>query len=75
VLLDKKRILPCCAYLEGEYGISGVCVGVPVKLGTRGLEQVIEIQLTEEEKAALRHSAASVQELVEVMHKARAEGA
>jgi malate dehydrogenase len=71
VLLDKKRILPCCAYLEGEYGISGVCVGVPVKLGARGLEQIFEIQLTEEEKTALRHSAASVQELVEVMHKAR----
>jgi malate dehydrogenase len=71
VLLDKKRILPCCAYLEGEYGISGVCVGVPVKLGARGLEQVIEIQLTEEEKTALRHSAASVRELVEVMHKAK----
>lgn len=72
VLLDKKRILPCCAYLEGEYGISGVCVGVPVKLGAGGLEQVIEIRLTEEEKTALRHSAASVQELVEVMHKASA---
>ena len=70
VLLDKKRILPCCAYLEGEYGISGVCVGVPVKLGAGGVEQVIEIQLTEDEKTALRQSAASVRELVEVMHKA-----
>lgn len=75
VLLDKKRILPCCAYLEGEYGISGVCVGVPVKLGAGGMEQVIEIQLTEEEATALRHSAASVQELVEVMHKTKREGA
>jgi malate dehydrogenase len=75
VLLDKKRILPCCAYLEGEYGISGVCVGVPVKLGAGGLEQIIEIRLTEEEKTALRHSAASVRELVEVMHKAKAGAA
>ena len=74
VLLDKKRILPCCAYLEGEYGINGLCVGVPVKLGAGGLEQVIEISLTEEEQTALRHSAASVQELVEVMRKAKAEG-
>lgn len=74
VLLDKKRILPCCAYLEGEYGINGLCVGVPVKLGAGGMEQVIQIGLTEEERTALRHSAASVQELVDVMKKARAEG-
>ena len=74
VLLDKKRILPCCAYLEGEYGINGLCVGVPVKLGAGGMEQVIQIGLTEEERTALRHSAASVQELVDVMNKARAEG-
>ena len=74
VLLDKKRILPCCTYLEGEYGINGLCVGVPVKLGAGGMEQVIQIGLTEEERTALRHSAASVQELVDVMNKARAEG-
>jgi malate dehydrogenase len=73
VLLDKKRILPCCAYLEGEYGISGLCVGVPVKLGAGGMEQVIEISLTDTEKTALQNSAASVQELVDVMRKARAE--
>jgi malate dehydrogenase len=72
VLLDRKRILPACAYLEGEYGINGLCVGVPVKLGARGLEQVIEIKLTSEEKAALDRSAASVQELVDVMRKAKA---
>jgi malate dehydrogenase len=72
VLLDKKRILPCCAYLEGEYGINGLCVGVPVKLGAGGMEQVIEISLTDTEKAALQGSAASVQELVDVMKKARA---
>ena len=73
VLLDKKRILPCCAFLEGEYGINGLCVGVPVKLGAGGMEQVIEISLTESEKTALRHSAASVEELVQVMRKAKAE--
>ncbi|MEK7814789.1 MAG: malate dehydrogenase [Chloroflexota bacterium] len=73
VLLDKKRILPCCAYLQGEYGINGLCVGVPVKLGAGGMEQVIEISLTAEEKAALQRSAASVRELVNVMRKARAE--
>ena len=73
VLLDKKRILPACAYLEGEYGINGLCVGVPVKLGANGLEQVIEIKLTDDEQAALKRSAASVQELVDVMRQAKAE--
>ena len=75
VLLDKKRILPCCAYLEGEYGINGLCVGVPVKVGANGMEEVIQIGLTESETAALNRSAASVQELVEVMRQARAEQA
>jgi malate dehydrogenase len=73
VLLDKKRILPGCAYLEGEYGINGLCVGVPVKLGAGGMEQVIQISLTADERAALNASAASVQELVDVMRKAKAE--
>jgi malate dehydrogenase len=73
VLLDKKRILPGCAYLEGEYGINGLCVGVPVKLGAGGMEQIIQISLTEDERAALNASAASVQELVDVMRKAKAE--
>jgi malate dehydrogenase len=72
VLLDKKRILPCCAYLEGEYGINGLCVGVPVKVGAGGMEEVIQIGLTESEKASLNRSAASVKELVEVMNQARA---
>ena len=75
VLLDKKRILPACAYLEGEYGINGLCVGVPVKLGAGGMEQIIQVGLTEEERTALRHSAASVQELVDVMRKAKEEAA
>ena len=72
VLLDKKRILPCCVYLEGEYGIDGLCVGVPAKLGANGMEQVIEIDLTAEEAKALKGSADSVAELVDVMSKAQA---
>jgi malate dehydrogenase len=67
IILDKKRILPCAAYLEGEYGISGVFVGVPVKLGRSGIEQIIEIKLTPDEDAALKSSAEAVRELVEVM--------
>jgi malate dehydrogenase len=67
ILKDKKKILPCAVYLEGEYGIKGLFVGVPVKLGARGIEQIIEIKLTPEEKAALDKSAASVRELVNVL--------
>jgi malate dehydrogenase len=67
ILKDKKKILPCAAYLEGEYGINGLYVGVPVKLGARGVEQIIEIKLTPEENAALQKSAASVRELVSVL--------
>jgi malate dehydrogenase len=64
---DRKKILPCSAYLEGEYGIHGLFVGVPVKLGARGIEQIIEIKLTPEELAALRRSADAVKELVQVI--------
>jgi malate dehydrogenase len=67
ILKDKKKILPCAAYLEGEYGVKGLFVGVPVKLGAKGIEQIIEIKLTPEEKAALDKSAASVRELVNVL--------
>jgi len=67
ILKDKKKILPCAAYLEGEYGINGLYVGVPCKLGSRGLEQIIEINLTAEERIALQKSAAAVQELVNVV--------
>ena len=74
VLLDKKRILPACAHLEGEYGINGLCVGVPVKIGAGGMEQIIEIRLTADEKQALQRSAASVQELVDVMNQAKGDG-
>jgi malate dehydrogenase len=64
---DRKKILPCAAYLEGEYGINGLFVGVPVKLGARGIEQIIEIKLTPEEQKALEKSAAAVKELVEII--------
>ena len=70
VLLDKKRILPCSTYLDGEYGISGLFMGVPVKLGAGGIEQVVEINLSDDERAALNKSADSVRELIEVMRKA-----
>src|SRR5438270_2156092 len=67
ILKDKKKILPCAAYLEGEYGIKGLFVGVPVKLGAKGIEQIIEIKLTPDEKAGLEKSAAAVRELVGVI--------
>ena len=67
ILFDKKKILPCSAYLEGEYGITGAYVGVPAKLGSNGVEQVIQLKLTEEESAALRRSADAVLELVKIM--------
>jgi malate dehydrogenase len=67
ILKDKKKILPCAVYLEGEYGINGLFVGVPVKLGVRGAEQIIEIKLTPEENAELQKSAASVRELTTVL--------
>ena len=67
ILKDKKKVLPCAAYLEGEYGIKDLFVGVPCKLGARGIEQIIEVKLTAEEKAALDKSAASVRELVKVI--------
>jgi malate dehydrogenase len=67
ILKDKKKILPCAVYLEGEYGINGLFVGVPVKLGAKGAEQIVEIKLTPDEKTALDKSAASVRELVTVL--------
>jgi malate dehydrogenase len=67
IVRDKKKVLPCAAYLEGEYGIQGLFVGVPVKLGAGGIEKIYEIHLNAEEKAALAKSAAAVKELVDVM--------
>ncbi len=67
ILLDKKMIMPCAVYLQGEYGIHGLFVGVPVKLGANGLEQIVEVELNESEQALLQKSANAVKELVEVM--------
>ena len=65
ILKDKRKILPCAVYLQGEYGYKGLFVGVPVKLGRNGMEKIIEIKLTTEEKTALDKSAAAVKELVD----------
>jgi malate dehydrogenase len=68
ILKDQKKILPCSVFLEGEYGIHNLFVGVPVKLGAKGVEQIIQIKLTDEETAALRKSAGAVKELVDVIN-------
>ena len=67
ILLDKNMIMPCAVYLQGEYGIDGLFVGVPVKLGAQGLEQIVEIELTQDEQSLLQKSAHAVKELVDVM--------
>jgi malate dehydrogenase len=64
ILKDKKRILPCCVYLNGEYGLKNICFGVPVKLGAAGVESIIELQLTEEEKKLVAKSADSVKKSI-----------
>ena len=70
ILLDQKRQLPCAALLEGEYGINGIYMGVPVVLGANGVEKVIELGLTSEEQSLLNNSAEAVRELVDVMANA-----
>jgi malate dehydrogenase len=67
IMLDEKRVLPCTAYLEGEYGIDGLYMGVPVKLGAGGIEEVVELELTDEERDGLRASADAVREVVGVL--------
>ena len=67
IMLDEKRVLPCTAYLEGEYGIDGLYMGVPVKLGAGGIEAIVELDLTDEERAALGASAEAVREVVGVL--------
>jgi len=67
ILKDKKKVLPCAAYLEGEYGINGLFVGVPVKIGAGGIEKIYQIKLTPDEQAKLDKSAAAVKELVDVL--------
>lgn len=68
ILLDQKRILPCAAYLQGEYGIDGLYVGVPVKLGAKGIEEIVQLELSDSEKSELKTSADAVQELVNVLN-------
>lgn len=72
ILFDKKRILPCSAYLQGEYGFNDIFIGVPVKLGAHGIEEIIELKLTHEENIALSNSAAAMIELVEVIKSSAA---
>jgi malate dehydrogenase len=67
VLLDQHRVLPCTAYLDGEYGIDGLYMGVPVKLGAGGIEEVIELDLSDDERSALEASASAVREVVDVL--------
>ena len=67
VLKDKHKILPCCCYLEGEFGVKDLYVGVPAQLGAKGVEKIWEIQLTDSERASLHKSAAAVKELVDVL--------
>jgi malate dehydrogenase len=67
ILKDKKKVLPCAAYLEGEYGINGLFVGVPVRLGALGIEKIYQVHLADDERAMLHNSAAAVQELVDVL--------
>ena len=67
ILKDKKKILPCSVFLQGEYGIRDLFVGVPVKLGSRGVEQIVQIKLTAEEDAALKKSAGAVKELTDAL--------
>jgi malate dehydrogenase len=69
IIKDKKKILPCAVYLQGEYGLNELFIGVPVKLGAGGVEEIIEITLTDDEKSALQNSAAAVQELKELLKK------
>jgi malate dehydrogenase len=69
IMLDEKRVLPCTAYLEGEYGIDGLYMGVPVRLGAAGIEEIVELELSDDERRALDASAAGVREVVEVLGK------
>jgi malate dehydrogenase len=69
IMLDEKRVLPCTAYLEGEYGVQGLYMGVPVKLGAGGVEEVVKLKLSTEERRMFRESAAAVREVVGVLKK------
>ena len=71
ILFDKKEILPCTAYLQGQYGINDLYVGVPVKLGAAGVEEIIELNLSDSELSALKESADAVQELIDIMAESK----
>ena len=73
ILLDKNRVLPCSIYLEGEYGINDTYVGVPIKLGANGMEQILTLNLTDAENAALKKSASAVQDLIAAMERIKSE--
>jgi malate dehydrogenase len=67
IMLDERRVLPCTAFLEGEYGIDGLYMGVPVKLGPAGIEEIIELDLSDDEQQALKASSEAVREVVGVL--------
>ena len=69
VLLDQKRLLPCTAYLDGEYGVEGLYMGVPVKLGAAGIEEIVELELSDDEQQAFQRSADAVREVVAVLDR------
>ncbi|HEY2936546.1 MAG TPA: hypothetical protein VGJ25_08090, partial [Gaiellaceae bacterium] len=69
IVLDQKRVLPCTAYLDGEYGVKGLYMGVPVVLGTGGIEKIVQLKLSADEKKMLRESAAAVREVVGVLKR------
>jgi malate dehydrogenase len=71
IMLDQKRVLPCTAYLEGEYGIEGLYIGVPVKLGAGGVEEIIELALSDDERVELAKSADAVRDVVGVLAASR----
>ena len=72
ILRDQHRIFPCCAWLQGEYGLKDIYLGVPVKLGRKGIEEVIELKLNKDEKELLNKSAASVKEVMDVLDNMQA---
>jgi malate dehydrogenase len=74
VLLDKRRVLPCSVRLQGEYGIDGLYVGVPIKLGAGGLQEILKLDLTDDEQTALNKSAGAVQSLVDAMANLKSSG-
>jgi malate dehydrogenase len=69
IMLDEKRVLPCTAYLEGEYGVRGLYMGVPVKVGAEGVEEIVRLKLTADEKRMFKESAAAVRDVVGVLKK------